>query len=275
MSLINDINTIITNKLNTLIGAINQRRKISDSYSISETDNLLNAKRSILDSYSQTEIDNLLNSKINISDIIDDLLSTEPGKPLSANQGRVLKSLIDALIANTTGIPTGTVIYSAIPTTPTGFLICDGSELDRTVYSNLFSAIGTNFGTGNGSTTFNIPDLRGAYIRGTGTSIKYTYNTNTLLGQYINQKILSHNHYYTHDHYMAHEHSYNEYVARWGSFGSGQYVYYASQNVDERYTEYTKGSNRDYTNANSNNTYNSGDSENIPNTIGLNHFIKY
>lgn len=256
MSIISNLNTTLTNKFNALINAINQRRKISDSYSISET-NLL------------------LDSKLDIIDIIDSLLDESTNKALSANQGKILKELIDNYINSLSGITPGTVIYSAIPTTPTGFLICDGSELDRTVYSNLFSAIGTNFGTGNGSTTFNIPDLRGAYIRGTGTSIKYTYNTNTLLGQYINQKILSHNHYYTHDHYMAHEHSYNEYVARWGSFGSGQYVYYASQNVDERYTEYTKGSNRDYTNANSNNTYNSGDSENIPNTIGLNHFIKY
>lgn len=44
---------------------------------------------------------------------------------------------------------------------PSGYLICDGAEVSRTTYADLFSAIGTAFGVGNGSTTFNVPDLRG------------------------------------------------------------------------------------------------------------------
>ena len=49
---------------------------------------------------------------------------------------------------------------------PAGWLKADGSAVSRTDYANLFSAIGTTFGTGDGSTTFNLPDLRGEFIRG-------------------------------------------------------------------------------------------------------------
>ena len=48
---------------------------------------------------------------------------------------------------------------------PPMFLICDGSEISRTDYANLFNAIGTTFGDGDGTNTFNIPDLRGMFIR--------------------------------------------------------------------------------------------------------------
>ena len=49
---------------------------------------------------------------------------------------------------------------------PYGWLLCDGSEISRSQYSNLYSAIGVCWGTGNGSTTFNLPDLRGMFLRG-------------------------------------------------------------------------------------------------------------
>lgn len=46
-------------------------------------------------------------------------------------------------------------------TAPTGWLVCDGSAISRTYYADLFTAIGTTYGTGDGSTTFNLPDLSG------------------------------------------------------------------------------------------------------------------
>jgi microcystin-dependent protein len=61
------------------------------------------------------------------------------------------------------------VIDFAGATAPTGFLACDGSAVSRTTYADLFTAIGTTWGTGDGSTTFNLPDLRGAFVRGTGS----------------------------------------------------------------------------------------------------------
>ena len=49
---------------------------------------------------------------------------------------------------------------------PDGWMLCDGSEISRTEYANLYNAIGVAWGTGNGSTTFNLPDLRGMFLRG-------------------------------------------------------------------------------------------------------------
>jgi hypothetical protein len=51
-------------------------------------------------------------------------------------------------------------------TPPQGWVVCDGSTLNRTQYSRLFNVIGTAHGPGNGSTTFHIPDLRGRFLRG-------------------------------------------------------------------------------------------------------------
>ncbi len=53
-------------------------------------------------------------------------------------------------------------------TAPPGTLACDGSEISREAYKELFTVLGTKAGAGNGSTTFNLPDLRGQFVRGTG-----------------------------------------------------------------------------------------------------------
>lgn len=60
----------------------------------------------------------------------------------------------------------GEVKWFAMVTPPTGFLKANGTAVSRTTYANLFAAIGTTFGAGDGSTTFNLPDLRGEFIRG-------------------------------------------------------------------------------------------------------------
>lgn len=62
--------------------------------------------------------------------------------------------------------PTGAIMAFARPTAPEGWLPCDGRAVSRTTYISLFAAIGLTFGPGDGSTTFNIPDLRGEFIRG-------------------------------------------------------------------------------------------------------------
>jgi microcystin-dependent protein len=64
------------------------------------------------------------------------------------------------------GSPAGSVIYHAANTAPTGFLKANGAAVSRSTYSALFTAIGTTFGSGDGSSTFNVPDLRGEFPRG-------------------------------------------------------------------------------------------------------------
>ena len=64
------------------------------------------------------------------------------------------------------GLPAGSVIASARTSAPTGYLHCNGAAVSRTAYADLFAAIGTTFGAGDGAKTFTIPDLRGEFLRG-------------------------------------------------------------------------------------------------------------
>lgn len=76
-------------------------------------------------------------------------------------------------VGTATGATTGDVKSTAVPTTagsePAGWLLCDGRAVSRSTFVALFAAIGTAYGPGNGSTTFNLPDLRGRAPIGAGT----------------------------------------------------------------------------------------------------------
>lgn len=62
--------------------------------------------------------------------------------------------------------PAGVIIPFAGTSVPTGYLLCNGAAVSRTNYANLFAAIGTLYGAGNGSTTFNLPDARDRVLQG-------------------------------------------------------------------------------------------------------------
>lgn len=66
----------------------------------------------------------------------------------------------------TSAVPAGLIMFYANSTVPTGFLKCNGAAVSRTTYSSLFAAIGTTYGSGDGTTTFNVPDMRGYFPRG-------------------------------------------------------------------------------------------------------------
>lgn len=66
----------------------------------------------------------------------------------------------------TGGVPSGTIMAFAGSTAPDGWLLCTGGAVSRSSYASLFSVIGTTYGVGDGSTTFNLPDLRGRTIFG-------------------------------------------------------------------------------------------------------------
>ena len=67
----------------------------------------------------------------------------------------------------------GDIKLTACSTAPAGWLLCDGSAVSRTTYSTLFAAIGTIFGSGNGSSTFNLPDMRGRFALGVSSSYAF------------------------------------------------------------------------------------------------------
>lgn len=76
----------------------------------------------------------------------------------------------DLIWGNTNLVEPGVVQAYAVPSrTPDGWLLCDGSAISRTTYARLFNAIGTTYGAGNGSTTFNIPNLINRFIEGEHT----------------------------------------------------------------------------------------------------------
>jgi microcystin-dependent protein len=64
------------------------------------------------------------------------------------------------------GAPTGALMPYAGTTAPSGWLMCDGQAVSRTTYATLFTVISTAYGVGDGSTTFNVPDLRGRFALG-------------------------------------------------------------------------------------------------------------
>ena len=67
-------------------------------------------------------------------------------------------------------LPVGSYIQFAGSQAPEGFLVCNGGEISRTTYSALFAVIGTTYGSGDGSTTFNLPDLTDRFLQGSTSS---------------------------------------------------------------------------------------------------------
>ncbi len=84
--------------------------------------------------------------------------------PLPADDGKALiydDTTASFIYGSLSGIAPGTVNVFAGATAPSGWELCYGQELNRVTYADLFTAIGTTYGIGDGATTFNIPDLRG------------------------------------------------------------------------------------------------------------------
>jgi hypothetical protein len=66
-------------------------------------------------------------------------------------------------------IPTGMIMPFGMTVPPAGWIVCDGSDVDRTIYAALFSVIGTIWGPGDGINTFTIPDMGNRFAVGNGT----------------------------------------------------------------------------------------------------------
>lgn len=102
-------------------------------------------------------------------------------------------------------VPTGTIQAFGGTTAPAGWFLCDGSSKSRTIYSGLYAVIGNSFGTG-GSTVFNVPDLRGQFLRGvsggsskdpektTRTAMKQGGATGNAVGSVQDSAVERHNH---------------------------------------------------------------------------------
>jgi len=99
--------------------------------------------------------------------------------------------------------PSGVMTMYGGTTAPRGWLLCDGTAISRTQFANLFGVVGTLYGTGDGSTTFNLPDMRGRVAVGqdTGSVRLNTWNT---LGQSSGEQ----NHTLSIDEIPTHNHAF-------------------------------------------------------------------
>ncbi len=120
----------------------------------------------------------------------DSYTSTSQTKAPTAN---ALSSLYDWVVsAITTATPPGAVAAFATPNAPSGWLECSGQAVSRSQYAALFVVIGTRFGHGNGSTTFDLPDLRGEFIRGWDN--ERGIDVGRTLGSHQTDELKSHSH---------------------------------------------------------------------------------
>jgi len=110
---------------------------------------------------------------------------TSPG-----TSGNVLTSDGTGWVSSTpVYVPTGGILMWGTASAPAGYFLCNGAAINRTAYSNLFAIIGTTYGAGNGSTTFNLPDFRDRFPVGAGT----TYSANSTGGS-ADAAVVSHTH---------------------------------------------------------------------------------
>lgn len=134
----------------------------------------------------------------------------------------ITDGISDYMIVNDS-VPVGAIQSYGGLTAPNGWLICDGSAVSRTTYAELFEAIGTTYGSGDGSTTFNIPDLKGRVLVGVGNS-GATGSTNHTLGQKDGEEkhLLTTNEMPSHSHEVSWQGGYAVSLNQSGSAGSYQ-----------------------------------------------------
>jgi microcystin-dependent protein len=105
--------------------------------------------------------------------------------------GAVTRAQLDSSVPL---VPTGAVIPFAMNSAPSGWLAADGSAVSRTTYAALFAAIGTTYGGGDNSNTFTLPDLRGIFVRGTGSQTISGITYSGTLGTKQNDAMQGHYH---------------------------------------------------------------------------------
>lgn len=116
---------------------------------------------------------------------------TTANKIVKLNGSAQLPALDGSLLTGV-GVPVGTVSYTAGATPDTNYLECNGAAISRATYATLFTRIGTTYGVGNGTTTFNIPELRGEFIRTLDSS--RGIDISRVLGSYQAEEVKQHTH---------------------------------------------------------------------------------
>jgi microcystin-dependent protein len=91
-------------------------------------------------------------------------------------------------------IPVGTILTHALDSNITGYILCDGRAVSRTTYEDLFDVLDITFGSGNGTTTFNVPNYKGLFLRGNGTNSVHNEYVSAGTAVQQQQQIITHTH---------------------------------------------------------------------------------
>jgi len=152
---------------------------------------------------------------------------------------------VSGLSGGASSLPVGAVVPFVGTSMPTNMLLCDGSAVSRSTYSSLFTIIGTTFGSGNGSTTFNVPDFRTGTkipvgkdssvtdinaLGKSGGSFNHTHTSTAHAHSFTHSHDMgSHTHSYDHSHTMSnhthttdHYHSLGNHYHTWAAHGHAQ-----------------------------------------------------
>jgi microcystin-dependent protein len=133
---------------------------------INATDRITDSRADINNNFSALNTDKIETSVLDT----DTTLAANSDSKVATQ--KAVRAYVDALGGQTYLVPTGGILPYAGSAAPANFLLCDGSAVSRTTYATLFGVISTTFGVGNGSTTFNLPDLRNRVPMGAGTGTK-------------------------------------------------------------------------------------------------------
>lgn len=158
-------------------------------------------------------------------------------------------------------IPSGVIMPFGGTVAPTGFFLCDGTAVSRVTYADLYAVIGTSFGSGNGSTTFNLPDFRGRFLRGVdgavgrdeGRTTRTAMNAGGNAGDLIGSVQL--------EDFKTHAHTFATGAGDGGGYANSSGVIARSANTSGTFSDYV--------------TVTSGGNETRPDNANVQFIIKY
>ena len=180
------INSAITGKADTsyVNEQLNLKADKSNTYTKSEVDTEINDLESTINvklnnkadkssTYTKEETNQTIADNITEkadTSYVNNQLSLKADKSDTYSKEEIDEKLDNPTITGDT-LPVGSVVEWTGTQTPQNWLLCDGREVSRTTYSELFAAIGTVWGAGDGSTSFNIPDYRDKFVLGAGGEV--------------------------------------------------------------------------------------------------------
>lgn len=202
---------------------------------------------------------------------------TAPTKSAGDNSTNIATTAYVDSALSTGLLPAGMISVFAGPSSPpSGWLFCWGQEVSRTTYASLYSAIGTTYGSGDGSTTFNIPDLRGRVVAGRDDMGGVSANRLTGLSGGVNGDVLgafggTETHTLTIAQMAAHTHNTTGAWSNASPWNVG-FDYWATTSSSEGRVSATTSSGLRYKTSSSGG---GGSHNNVQPTFILNYIIKY